>query len=96
MFDCRLETVYKVEWSPVCKNCIFNHLSRFMSYVDENRDILTRLGWSSDPLLLWEKDIGQKLKPGQLCDRRGNRVAVTEEVPTGESLSLFCGSTIQL
>jgi hypothetical protein len=68
-----------------------------MSYVDENRDILTRLGWSSDPLLLWEKDFGllwekdfgQKLKPGQLCDRRGNRVAVTKEMPTGESLSFI-------
>ena len=76
--------------------CFPDLLPRYMSYVDENRDILTRLGWSSDPLLLWEKDFGQKLKPGQLCDRRGNRVAVTEEVPTGESLSLFCGSTLQL
>ena len=72
-------------------NLLFCYLlPRYMSYVDENRDILTRLGWSSDPLPLWEKDIGQ------LCDKRGNRVAVTEEVPTGESLSLFCGSTIQL
>ena len=40
----------------------FYLLPRYMSYVDENRDILTRLGWSSDPLLLWEKDFGQKLK----------------------------------
>ena len=56
-----------------------------MSYVDENRDILTRLGWMSDPLLLWEKDIGQKLKPGQLCGKRGKRAAITsvQEVQTG-------------
>ena len=62
-----------------------NTFPRFMSYVDENRDILTRLGWMSDPLLLWEKDIGQKLKPGQLCGKRGKRAAITsvQEVPTG-------------
>ena len=37
-----------------------------MSYVDENHNILTRLGWVSDPLLLYEKDFGQKLKAGNI------------------------------
>ena len=37
-----------------------------MSYVDENNDILIRLGWVSDPLLLYEKEFGQKLKPGNI------------------------------
>ena len=52
------------------------------------------MGWASDPLLLWEKDFGQKLKPGELCAKRGNRAAVTsvEEVPTGEFLAWFSGS----
>ena len=75
---------------------IFYFLPRFMSYVDENQDILTRLGWASDPLLLWEKDFGQKLKPGELCAKRGNRAAVTsvEEVSASQFLSLFSGSLI--
>ena len=37
-----------------------------MSYVDENNDILQRLGWVSDPLLLYEKEFGQKVKPGNI------------------------------
>ena len=37
-----------------------------MSHVDENNDILIRLGWVSDPLLLYEKEFGQKLKPGNI------------------------------
>ena len=28
---------------------------RYMSYVDENQNTLTSLGWVSDPLLLYEK-----------------------------------------
>ena len=37
-----------------------------MSYVDGNNDILQRLGWVSNPLLLYEKEFGQKVKLGNI------------------------------
>ena len=43
-----------------------------MSYVDDNHDILTRLRWVSDPLLLYKKEFGQKLKPGNIEKAKKN------------------------
>ena len=43
-----------------------------MSYVDDNPDILTRLRWVSDPLLLYKKEFGQKLKPGNIEKAKKN------------------------
>ena len=45
---------------------VIHLMFRFKSYINENTDILTHLGWTSDPLLLWEKDFGQKIKAGNM------------------------------
>ena len=52
----RLETLCGVEWSPNAGFFWWKLLPRLMSYLDENHDIMTRLRWTSDPILLWEKD----------------------------------------
>jgi hypothetical protein len=66
-------------------------LSRYCSYVKQNRDILVRLGWVSDPLLLWEKEHGQQLKPGNMrrAKARGSKEEEGEEdTSVGELLTL--------
>lgn len=40
------------------------HMFRNHSFKAENQDVMTRCAWCSDPLLLWEKVFGQKIKAG--------------------------------
>ena len=39
-------------------------LSRNFSFKAETNDVMTRCAWCTDPLLLWEKVFGQKIKAG--------------------------------
>jgi len=41
-------------------------LLRNNSYKSQNQDIMVRCSWTSDPLLLWESEKGQKIKPGYM------------------------------
>ena len=59
---CATESTLELGHQHVKRNQ--TRFSRLCSYIAENHDILVHLGWLSDPLLLWEKDIGQKIKPG--------------------------------
>ena len=65
---------------------------RFCSYITENNDILVRLGWTSDPLLLWERDVGQKIKPGNMRKAKAEIQLENsaEDMPFGNTLT-FCG-----
>jgi hypothetical protein len=42
------------------------------------------MGWCSDPLLLWEKDFGQKLVPGKVREARkaSSQGSTVSELPT--------------
>ena len=42
-------------------------------------DIMVRGLWSSDALLLWEKLVGQEIKPGYLKKRREELKTLEEE-----------------
>ena len=81
-------------------------MTRYCSYLKQNYDILTRLGWVSDPLLLWEKVYGQKLKPGHTalgspymirnkkakCVRQKLETAISakNDVPYLKQICIFC------
>ena len=56
-------------------------LHRGYSFKLQNRDVLYRRLWTSDPLLLYEHDIGQQIKEG------GNKKKKkTQEIPVNLSL----------
>ena len=44
--------------------------SRKVSYAKEHRDVLTRRLWTSDPLLYYESQIRQKIRPGNIYKKR--------------------------
>ena len=41
-----------------------------MSYINEHRDILTRGLWTSDPLLIYESNVLQTFRPGNIRKKR--------------------------
>jgi hypothetical protein len=59
---------------------------RNFSYKAALIDIMVRGQWSSDALLLWEKVVGQEIKPGYLKKRREDLKRLEEEGRLAELL----------